>query len=183
MKFRLVTAGAFAVLGVTVALAQSKPVKVNLDDPAQSATQPAAKAGSKPATPPPATKAAPGQPAPKADAKKKDAKKTDEVGKIPGVEISRGTGFLGIELVGGTFKLSFYDAQKNPVAPDATRANLRWSPKTQSLPERTVLNLSGNALTSAKVVKPPYSFSLSITLIKGDGDDAPAENFTVDFHQ
>lgn len=178
MKLRIVTAGAFAVLGVAVALAQNKPVKVNLDDPAP----PPTKSGAKPATPPAATKAAPGQPAPKADAKKKDAKKADEMGKIPGVEIPRGAGFLGIELVGGTFKLSFYDAKKNPVAPDATRANLRWNPKTQSLPERTVLNVDGNALTSAKVIKPPFSFSLSIALIKGDGDDAPTESFTVDFH-
>ena len=178
MKLRIVTAGAFAVLGVAGAFAQSKPVKVNLDDPAP----PAANAGSKPATPP-ATKAAPGQPAPKADPKKKDAKKADEMGKIPGVEIPRGAGYLGIELVGGTFKLSFYDAKKTPTPPDATRANLRWSPKTQSLPERAVLNLDGNALTSPKVIKPPYNFTLFITLVKGEGDDAPTENFTVDFHQ
>lgn len=165
-----------AVFGVTVALAQNKNVKVNLDDPAQ----PAAKPGMKPGSPP-AVKATPGQPAAKAGAKKADAKNEDEVGKISGVEIPRGRGFMGIELVNSTFKLSFYDAKKKPVAPDATRASLRWSPKTQSLPERAVLNLDGNALTSPKVIKPPYTFSLAITLIKGEGDDAPTENFSVEF--
>ena len=36
--------------------------------------------------------------------------------------------------------------------------------------------------TSEKIVKPPHSFRLFITLIKGDADDAPVENFTVEFH-
>jgi hypothetical protein len=150
----------------TVVLAQSAPpgstgLRIDLDKPAQPAT-----------------------PAPKKDDKKMgDAKKKEEPpAKIEGIEIARGTGFMGIQLVGGTFKLSFYDAKKKPVAPDVTRASLSWKVRYQSLPERTVLNPDGNALTSAKVVKPPYSFSLAITLIKGDGDAAATENFAVDFH-
>lgn len=128
--------------------------------------------------------ATPAQPAPKKDDRKKDdAKKKDEPpAKIEGIEIPRGDGFMGIQLVNQTFKLSFYDAKKKPIAPDVTRANLRWNVRYQSLPERAVLNLDDNALTSAKVVKPPYSFSLFITLVKGDGDDAATENFTVEFH-
>ena len=119
----------------------------------------------------------------KEDGKKDEAKKKEEAPeKIEGIEIPRGDGFMGIQLVGGTFKLSFYDAKKKPVTPDVTRANLRWKVRYQSLPEQTVLNLDSNALTSAKVVKPPYSFSLAITLIKDDSDAAATENFTVDFH-
>jgi hypothetical protein len=174
MKSRIVTAGAFVVLGLVAAFAQNKPVKVNLDDPAQ----PAAKAGAKPATPP-AAKTDPAKPAPKADAKKK----ADEMGTITGVEIPRGDGFMGIELVSGTFKLSFYNAKKKPIAPDVDRAALKWTVKTQSLPERVVLNVDGNALTSPKVIKPPYTFSLAITLFKGEGDAATTENFSVAFSQ
>src|SRR6185369_3034615 len=66
--------------------------------------------------------------APKKDEKKKDdgkKKKDDEIGKIEGIEIPHGKGFMGIQLVNGTFKLSFYDAKKKPTAPDVTRAALR----------------------------------------------------------
>ena len=148
-------------IGVSVLFA-AQGLKIDLDKPAV------------------ATKAAP-----KKDEKKKgEEKKTEEevVAKIEGIEIARGTGFLGIQLVNGTFKLSFYDAKKKPVAPDVTRASLRWKVKYQPNPETTVLNQDGNALTSAKAVKPPHNFSLSITLIKGEGDAATTESFTVDFH-
>jgi hypothetical protein len=167
MKLRIVTAWAFAMLGATVAPAQ---VRINLDDP-----KPAAPATGNPD---------PNQPAGKADAKKKDDKKKDEMGKIEGIEIARGSGFMGIQLVSGTFKLSFYNAKKKPVAPDVDRAALRWKVNYQSLPENTVLNPDGGtALTSAKIVKPPYSFPLYITLIKGEGSDATTEIFNLDFHQ
>jgi hypothetical protein len=122
--------------------------------------------------------------APKKDDRKKDGKKKEEPPpKIEGMEIARGSGFLGLQLVNGTFKLSFYDAKKKPVAPDVTRAALRWNVNYQSTPEHTVLNPDGKSLTSAKAVKPPYAFKLFITLIKGEGGDAVTENFTVDFHQ
>ncbi len=160
----------FAVLAATfafavAALAQSSPpssggLRIDLD---------------KPATPPP--------PPPKKDDKKKDDKKKDEApAKIEGMEIARGTGFMGLALVSGTFKLTFYDAKKKPVAPDVTRANLIWKVHYQSLPERTVLNPNGKALTSEYIVKPPHSFYLTIILVKGDGDDAPTETFNLDFH-
>ena len=123
-------------------------------------------------------------PASKKDVKKKDdeKKKEEPPGKIEGIEIARGSGFMGIQLVNNTFKLSFYDAKKKPAAPDVTRANLRWKVRYQSLPEQTVLNLDGKALASAKVVKPPFTFSLTIALVKGEGDAAETETFTVDFH-
>lgn len=129
--------------------------------------------------------------APKADAKaapaaaKKDEKKkkADEMGKIDGLEIPRGAGFMGIQIVGGVFKLTTYDARKKPAAADFTRVALRWNPSNQKAPERALLVPGGGlgSFTSEKIVKPPYAFKLFITLIKGDGDDAPVENFTVDF--
>lgn len=134
-----------------------------------------------PVTPPPSQPAA----GAKATPKKDDGKKKDELGKIEGMTIPRGSTFLGLQIVNGTFKLTFYNSKKKPVPPDVTRANLRWNVRTESLPERTVLNPGGdpNSLTSSKIVKPPYSFSLTIILVKGEGDNAPTEIFTVDFHQ
>ncbi len=138
------------------------------------------------AQPAPATKdgrpaAAPATPAP---AKKDDGKKKEEkMGKIEGMEIARGTGFIGIQIVNGVFKLTAYDAKRKPMAADFTRAALRWSPPNVKSPERVLLLPGGGvgSFTSDKIVKPPYLFRLFITLIKGDGDDAPVENFTVEF--
>jgi hypothetical protein len=109
--------------------------------------------------------------------------------KIEGVEVARaGRGFLGVQIVNSTFKISFYDAKKKPVAPDVTRAVLRWDPKYKVGKERVVLNLSedGKSLTSAKNIRPPYLFKLYITLLK-DASDAPeaaepvGETHVIDF--
>jgi hypothetical protein len=109
---------------------------------------------------------APGAPA------KKDAKKEEEMGKIEGFEIPRGKDrFLGLELVDGKFKLSFYNAKKKPVAPDVSRAIARWDPKYKLGVERSVLNPSGKALVGDKFIRPPYNFNLTIVLLR---DDAPA---------
>ncbi len=133
-----------------------------------------------------ATKAA----TPAAGAAKAPAKKAEAVPKIEGMEIARGAkGFLGLQLVGGTFKLSFYDMKKKPVAPDVARAMLRWDPKGKVGQERLVLNRDGMALSSPRPVRPPYVFKLFITLIPegaatGDGAEAatPAgETIVVDF--
>lgn len=116
---------------------------------------------------------------------KKDSakKKAEEMGKIEGMTIPRGTGFLGVQLVGGAFKLTAYDAKKKPVAADFTRVALRWNVNYQPNPERTLLTPSGSlgVFSSGKIVKPPHSFRLFVTLIKGETDDAPVENLTVDF--
>ena len=125
----------------------------------------------------------------KSDVKKADAKakkKEEPPAKIAGMEISRGAkGFLGLELVEGTFKLSFYDAKKKPMAPDVARAALRWDVKYKVGPERSVLNPSGDgkSLGSPKTVRPPYAFKLFITLLKeaAEGDEGAGESFTVDF--
>jgi len=133
-----------------------------------------------------ATKAA----TPAAGAAKAPAKKAEAVPKIEGMEIARGAkGFLGLQLVGGTFKLSFYDMKKKPVAPDVARAMLRWDPKGKVGQERLVLNRDGMALSSPRPVRPPYVFKLFITLIPegaatGDGAEAAApagETIVVDF--
>lgn len=163
-------------------------VHINLDEP-PAAKKPAPvnpNAPAKPAAPPATGKVDPNKPAAPADAKKDgkaDAKKkADEIGKIDGMEIARGSGFMGLQIVDGTFKLSFYDAKKKPVAPDVVRASFRWNVNYQKQPERVVLGLSGKSLVADKTIRPPYSFRLYISLFKGDSDENP-ENLTVEFTQ
>lgn len=160
-----------ALAFATAAGAQSTPPKsggtrIDLDQPATS------------------KKEAPKKAVPKKDDGKKKAE--DEIGKIEGIEIPRGKGFMGIELVNSTFKLTFYDEKKKPVKPDVARAALRWKVDYQPGPERTVLNPSGpSSLASSKVVKPPHLFKLTIVLLKaeGEGNDEAGEVFTLDFRR
>jgi len=109
--------------------------------------------------------------------------KTEETeGKIDGLTIPRAQGFLGLKLVDSHFVLSFYDAKKKPVTPDAARATLRWPVRYQPADERTVLNPSGDGLTftSVKFVKPPHRFKLFMSLYAENGDQ-PLESFVIDF--
>jgi hypothetical protein len=118
---------------------------------------------------------------------KANTAKQEEEPKIPGVTIPRGNGtFLGLEVVGGNFKLSFYDKKKKPMPVDVTRATARW-PNTRSATvafNRTVLNPAGaNYLVGAKPVLPPFAWNVFIVLLQGEGDNAKAiETFSVPFH-
>ncbi len=108
-----------------------------------------------------------------------------EAPRIEGLTIPRGDGFLGLELVNGNFKLSFYDAQKKPVAPDVTRAAFRWPVVYRLLDEHALLTLApdGKSLTSPKAIKGPYHFKLYISLLRNEEtEDKAAENIVVDFH-
>ena len=133
-----------------------------------------------PATP--ATTVAPVKPGTKA---KKEVKKEEEP-VISGQTIARANGtYLGLELAGGFFKLTFYDAKKKPMTPDADRAAARWpnSRHADLGPNRAVLNRSGDVLIGNKTVVPPLNFTVFITLLKGESDDsAGAETFAVPFH-
>jgi len=130
------------------------------------------------------------KPGAKSDAKattvKPDPKKKKEEApaKIDGLTIARGAGFLGLQIVGGHFKLSFYDAKKKPVAPDVASAVLRWKVNYQPELEHTQLTPGGgpNSLTSEKVIRQPYSFRLTLLLLKGDDDENP-ETLQIDFNQ
>ena len=138
-----------------------------------------------PDKPAPGAKAAPGTgKAAKADEK---AKKEEPPAKIDGVEIPRGEkGYLGIQIVNSTFKLSFYDAKKKPIAPDVARAALRWDPKYKVGEERVILNPDEKSLSSPKNIRPPYNFKLFITLFKAPAEGADpvaTENYTIDFRQ
>lgn len=107
--------------------------------------------------------------------------------KIAGQEIPRpGKGFLGLAIEEGKFKLSFHDAERKPVPVDVARAVLRWDVTYKVGKERVVL-LPGSephVLTSPRIIRPPYQFRLTLTLLRDDaaGDEA-GEVIVVDFRQ
>lgn len=124
-------------------------------------------------------KPAPAKPAAKAKA---EAAPVEEP-KIPGTEVKRADGtFLGLEVSGGNFKLSFYDDKKKPIDPNVTRATARWANPRAPGDNRTVLNPSGRALVGSKPVLPPFNFNVYITLLQGEGDESKAvESFVVPY--
>jgi outer membrane biosynthesis protein TonB len=118
-------------------------------------------------------------------AKKTDTKKKEEP-KIEGIVVSRGEkGFMGVEIVGGAFKITFYDKKKEKIAPDVARAALRWDAKYKLGQERIVLNpgADGKSLSNPKVIRPPYHFKLFITLVKetAEAEDPASETHVIDF--
>jgi hypothetical protein len=120
---------------------------------------------------------------------KAPAPKKEEPAKIAGTEVARVKGgYLGVQIVNNTFKVSFYDAKKKPVAPDVARAVLRWDPKYKVGKDRVVLNADadGVSLSSARNIRPPYNFKLFITLIREaketpETDEPVGETYTIDF--
>lgn len=111
--------------------------------------------------------------------------KSTEPAKITGTEVARpGKGFIGLEVVGGNFRLSFYDEKREPVSPAAVKAVLRWTPANRTGSEFYALEPSadGKALTSPKTVRPPYQFKLFLSLFAA-GAEAPFESHTIDFRQ
>lgn len=116
---------------------------------------------------------------------KPDAKKKEEpMGKVEGIVLTRPNGLnLGLTMVDGKFKLTFYDKKKKPGQVDVTRALARWSNVHGPGDNRTVMNPDGvHALVGAQFVRPPYAFKLYLTLLKGEGDAAETvESYVVDF--
>lgn len=113
------------------------------------------------------------------------AKKEDEMGKVEGIEVKRGSGYFGVQLVGGNFKITFYDAKRHVIPAPVNRAALRWPVNYRPADERTVANISsdGKSLTSSKTVKPPYLFKLFITFLADGADEAGpgTETYSIDF--
>jgi hypothetical protein len=100
-----------------------------------------------------------------------------------GTVVTRADGtFLGLEVVAGNFKLSFYDAEKKAIAPNVSQARATWpNPRGQGN-LRTMLNLSENALVGAKPVLPPYTYDVRLVLLQGTGEQQQVvESFVVPF--
>ncbi len=103
--------------------------------------------------------------------------------KILGTVVTRADGtFLGLEVVAGNFKLSFYDAEKKAIAPNVSQARATWpNPRGQGN-LRTMLNLSENALVGANPVLPPYTYDVRLVLLQGTGEQQQVvESFVVPF--
>jgi len=112
--------------------------------------------------------------------------KAEEEPKIAGQTIPRDSGgYLGLQLVNNTFKLSFYNEKKKPVPADRAMGTARWLVKyNRAGEERAVLNLSadGLSLVADKNVRAPYSFKLYLSLYAEATPEAQAvENFILDF--
>lgn len=108
--------------------------------------------------------------------------KGEEEGKITGITLNRPSGqFLGLEIVGGNFKLSFYDEKKKPlpVDPAVARGSARWDNKQKLGTDFTVMNRTddGLALVGSKFVRPPYNFIVFLSLLNEAGD--VIENYPV----
>ena len=120
-----------------------------------------------------------------ATAAKPAVKKPEVAPVIPGQTVNRANGtFLGLQVINGNFVLSFYDKKKKPMAPDVTRASARW-PNLRSATtgdNRAVLNREGNALVGNKPVVPPLVFTLRLSLLQGDAEEAKVvESFVIAF--
>lgn len=179
---------------ITLGFAQTAPVAPAPTTETESVPTPAPKPKAPPVRiTPPAVKTPSEQAAAakKAEAAKKDksAKKAEEEKeepKIPGVVVARGPkGFMGVEMVGGNFKITFYDMKRKKIAPDVLRAVLRWDPKYKVGQERVVLNPDGDgkSLSSPKAIRPPHTFKLFITLLKEDSEapEPVGETHVIDF--
>jgi hypothetical protein len=112
-----------------------------------------------------------------------DAPADDKEGTVAGTAIKREQGgWLGVEIKGGNFRLTFYNEKKKPVAADRTSAVFRWPVHYQPNDERTELVGTDNpdVLASPYPVKLPYSFILHIALLGGDQKDG-VEGYTINF--
>lgn len=161
----------------SLVLAQTPTTSVPADPKAPTAVTPTDPKG--PVAKTPASKA----PAAPTTASKKVEKKPEVLPVIPGTVINRPNGtFLGLEVISGVFKLTFYDKKHKEMPIDVTRATARWPNPRSPGDNRTVLNGSGTALVGQKPVVPPYTFNVFLTLLSGEGDEAKAvENYTVPF--
>ena len=113
-----------------------------------------------------------------------DSTTQEEEGTIAGITIPRASGgFLGLEIVGGNFKLSFYNPKKKPVPVDVTRATARWDNKQKLGSDFTVLNAASDnmSLVGAKFVRPPYKFIVFLTLLNEAGEGV--ESYPVNMMQ
>jgi hypothetical protein len=171
----------------------TKPkIRINLDEPAAPAASAVKTTAGAAARPAPATAASTNPTRPvAATAATRPAGRTIATPakpKIDGLEIARGEhGFLGVKLEDSHFKVSFYNAKKEPVVGDVDRIALRWAVPYQPNPERAVLTSAGDgkSFSADKVIRPPYTFKLYLTLLKDPvpGEELVAETYAVDFAQ
>jgi hypothetical protein len=103
--------------------------------------------------------------------------------KIPGLVLSRSNGgFLGLEVDpnSNTFKLSFYDEKKKPVAPDVATATISWyfnNTGTERLLYGLDLGGDGKCLVSPRVIIRPLPLRARILLFSSASDSNPVDSY------
>ena len=104
--------------------------------------------------------------------------------RIEGVLIPRGDqGFLALRIANGGFELRFFSPERRPLVPAVPRAVVRWTPAGRKTgPESHVLEVSadGKALQSARFVRPPHVFRLTVLLFAA-GAEQPLEVHAAEF--
>ena len=104
--------------------------------------------------------------------------------KIEGVLIPRGDkGWLALRIAGAGFELRFFSPERRPLVPEVPRAVVRFTPPGRKTgPESHLLELSadGKALQSARTVRPPHGFRVTVLLFAA-GAEQPRETYTADF--
>jgi len=111
-----------------------------------------------------------------------DAPAQEKEGTIAGTSVKRDQGgWLGVEIKGGSFRLTFYNDKKKPIPADRTSAVFRWPVHYQPNDERTQLvpGDDPSVLVSTYPVKPPLSFRLHIALFADSLRDP--EGYILDF--
>lgn len=104
----------------------------------------------------------------------------EEEGEVKGLALQRPNGtWLGVTMDGLNLRLTFYDAKKNPTAPDVVRATARWNRPTVATPERGVLNPSGDgfSFTGNRIVRKPWTFVVFLALV--NDKDEVVESYQV----
>lgn len=87
-------------------------------------------------------------------------------------------GWLNIEALENRLTLRFFDAEKQPQAPDVERGSARVvSPSRDD--HRVVLSRDGDALLSPAKIRPPWVFRIHLVLYR-EGDSA-AESFVIHY--
>jgi hypothetical protein len=98
---------------------------------------------------------------------------------VIGLEVNRPSGgYLGVALEGVSLVVRFYDEDKELIPAEADRAAMWWDAPNRSGRQRAVLNRTGDGLglRSLPQVRPPYTYFVSITLLRADGS-------TLEHHQ
>jgi len=107
---------------------------------------------------------------------------SEKEGTISGIAVKRDKGgFIGVDLKGGSFQITFYNDKKKPVPADRSSAVLHWPVHYQPNQERTELLPTDDpaVLASPYPVKPPHTFKLFISLFTEGSSDV--ESYVIDF--
>ncbi|HLP09435.1 MAG TPA: hypothetical protein VK178_14830 [Opitutaceae bacterium] len=103
---------------------------------------------------------------------------------LAGILITRANGgFLNLKVDGGKFVMAFYDKDKKAVAPDVTKATVRY--RKFKTDQRFFLagGADGKTLSSPLPVDRPYVFNTVHIVLFDDNEETPAETYVKNFRQ